>query len=252
VKHNDQNRYFDQVEYKTPNFYNLFAPLNPHLFKWVEKSRSRKWSDWQDLEGKPVFDSFASGSYYDTLIDMKTGLDAQFSRTANWGRPVSQTFDGYLIIGVTSTVTYNVNVLVIWPKRFEFEILLKSDINYVINSVYKSVVFNEDKTTSSSSLSTSEFETILNRAAYVKKLPDRKQLNEKSIDQMFEIALKFNNLNYVKEFIRFQKPKFTSVNSPIFIKLISQFGYESLKDSLQLIIKPNVDDLIKHCQFIMV
>jgi hypothetical protein len=138
-------------------------------------------------------------------------------------------------------------VLVIWPKRFEFVILLKSDINYVVNSVYKSVVVNEDKTTSSK-----QFETILNRAAYIKKLPDRMQLNEKSINQMLEILIKFNNLHYIKEFIGFQKPKFTSANSHILVKLISKFGYEPLKDSLELIIKPNVDDLINYCQFIMV
>lgn len=246
VKYKDENRYFNEVGYDRPNYYNHFAPLNQHLFKWEEKSRSGGMSDWQDLEGKRVFESF-TGPYCDTVIDMKTGLEAVLGQIANWGPPVSQSYDGYQQKeGITSISTYNLNALFIWPKCFEFEILLKSDINFVIDSIYKSGV-NEDNTKS-----TSEFETVLKRAAHIKNLTDKDQLNEKAIDQMLEILIKFNNLTWVKEFIGFQKPKFTSANSQIFVKLIHQFGYEPLKDSLELIIQPKVDDLVTYCLFIMV
>lgn len=242
IEYKDKKGYLDEVGYITPNYYNLFAPFNPHLFKWLETDRLTNWSDWHDLEGNPVFDSLTRIPFFDTYIDMKTGLATDLNLKANWGQPFRRVYDGYLINdGVTSTVTYSKSVLAIWPKCFEFEILLKGDINCSINMAY-----NEEKRNLSS------LKAILKRAAHIKYLTDQVQLNEKATNQMLEILLKFNNLNYVKEFIGFQKPQITLTNSLMFAKLISQFGYESLKDSLFLIIRPGVDDLIQNCRFIMV
>ena len=242
IEYKDKKGYFDEVGYITPNYYKLFAPFNPHLFKWVEIDRFLLWSDWHDLEGKPVFDSLSRLPFFNTYIDMKTGLETNLSLKANWGEAVTRDYDGYLINdGVRLFVTYSKNAFAIWPKRFEFEILLKRDINCSINLAYK-----EEK------LNLTTLQAILKHASDIKNLPDGTKLNEKAIDQMLEILLKFNNLNYVREFIGFQKPAITLTNSSLFVKLISQFGYESLKDSLELIIKPNVDDLIQNCRFIMV
>ena len=242
IEYKDKKGYIDEVGYITPNYYNLFAPFNPHLFKWVETDRFNYWSDWHDLDGNPVFDSLTKVPFFNTYIDMKSGLATDLSIKSNWGQPFRRVYDGYLINdGVTSTVTYSRNVLAIWPNCFEFEILLKNDINCSINMAY-----NEEKR----NLTT--LKAILNRAAHIKNLPDKTQLNEKAINQILEILLKFNNLNYVREFIGFQKPPITLTNSSLFVKLISRFGYESLKDSLFLIIRPGVDELIQNCRFIMV
>ena len=242
IEYKDNKGYFDQVGYITPNYYNLFAPFNPHLFKWVETNRFSYWSDWHDLDGNPVFDSLSRLPFFNTYIDMKSGLATDLNLKSNWGHPIRRDYDGYLINdGVTSTVTYSKNVLAIWPRRFEFEILLKRDINCSIN-----IAYNDEK------LNLRTLKAILNRAAYIKNIPDRTQLNEKAANQMLEILLKFNNLTYVREFIGFQKPQITLTNSSMFVKLISQFGYESLKDSLFLIIRPGVDELIQNCRFIMV
>ena len=79
-----------------------------------------------------------------------------------------------------------------------------------------------------------------------------KTLNGKAINEILEILFKLNDMKYLEEFFYQHKPLITPINCRLFVKLIVQFGYESIKHLLNLVVNPTLEDLIQNCHFIMV
>ena len=126
------------------------------------------------------------------------------------------------------------------PKRFEYEILINIDVNLVVDSVYKLIVINSLV----DPIVMEQFQVVLKfvrpkKAAKREKSEKDKQpklLNGKAINEILEILLKLNDMKYLEEFFYQHKPLITPINCRLFVELIVQFGYESIKHLLNLVV----------------
>jgi hypothetical protein len=134
---------YDVSGYDHPTGY--IDPKYKH-YEWDESDRDYKIAEWYDLNGKPVFNSshFELLDFFTKIFDMTTGCQpVDLKNESEWGKYTHQEIGGYLgNESVTNKTTYSKYVLVFWPKRFEYEILINLDVNLVVDSVYKSIVNN--------------------------------------------------------------------------------------------------------------
>jgi hypothetical protein len=252
---------YDVSGYDHPTGY--IDPKYKH-YEWDESNRDYKIAEWYDVNGKPVFNSSQFElDFFTKMFDMANRTSCQpvdLKNESEWGKYTRQEIGGYLgNESVTNKTTYNKYVLVFWPKRFEYEILIKIDVNFVFDSVYKSIVINSLV----DPIVMEQFQAVLKFVPPKKtakkenkwkkeKEKQPKTLNGKAINEILEILLKLNDIKYLEEFISQHTPLITPINCRLFVKLIVQFGYESIKHLLNLIVNPTLEDLIQNCHFIMV
>lgn len=131
---------------------------------------------------------------------------------------------------------YSRYMLVMWPEAHEFEILAKHDPLDVLDRVATA-----DKPCAAATLEW-----------LVHKMGPTMKLCEKNVTKMLTIMHKSASITHLVEFLKAQKVALNKSNSKLFALLVQQFGYEKMKESLRLVVRPGPDRLALNCQFIKV
>lgn len=144
-------------------------------------------------------------------------------------------------------------ILFIWPKRFEFETLLKTSLLLGVETLYDTMVrknqpVNEERKR--------EFNLIIEK---LKSSDDNESDNTMDVcvrqaleSHILEILIKFNNLDIALNYIRSIEPNMSVTSSAHFAKIVAMFGYDALKEDLNKMVIPSTEFLIANCQFILV
>lgn len=190
------------------------------------------------------------------------------NKEQNWGKHLSEEIGGYCgNEGVDKTTVYSRFLLVLWPKNFEFETLLKMDPCCVISLLHQRVIKNQNEIENSE---IKKFENFLNYLENYQAPPapktavdnwryratPKKQLNtflhEKEIIEIMQLLARFKNLKYVEQFFSKEKPNLTVENSAEIARLIACFGYSPLEEILKVLVKPSTKHFKENCQLIHV
>lgn len=137
-------------------------------------------------------------------------------------------------------------MLVVWPKRFEFDIFLKTFVFLVIDKLYGKIM---NKSQPIDDQCRDEFKRLIEKL----KQEALKGCTNKALNAlMFDMLIEFNDLALINEYLDFFALKMNLTLSEPFARLIAKFGYDALRDRLQAVIVPSLKYLIPNCQFILV
>jgi hypothetical protein len=217
-------------------------------YEWEIYERVAQIENWYDQTGACVFQNYQfEFDIFTRLLDPnQPSAIIDLNEEDSWGKYLKQDFEGYSgNAGATRETTYGKYILVCWPKKYEFNVLIKLDLTITIDSLYDQVMSTSTGVADLHSHSDQFARMLVNFSE------NKPSLNDHCITRLFQILSKLSNVQLVLDFLKIQKPQLTLENSGDFIKLVAQFGFEKLKDYLISMLKMPAK-LSLTCHFIKV
>lgn len=234
-------------------------------------------NEWYDSTGSRVFE----GSDVDFRLETSAkvfSLDAAESTSDPvvlkyqdhvWGKPTNETIykkDQERVF--FKDIEYKKVILIMWPKRHDFDILLKVSVGLAIktlhNSMMSTTTLNEKSRSSRQDKVHSEeqeqeqeqttlrrnFQHLINHLAKYESL---ETVYENYFNHLFEMLKAADDIEIVEMFVSKLMPERLHQNySWELAEIIVQFGYDRLKTIVDTMVRPCVEDLIVNCTFILV
>lgn len=239
---------YDVTGYETESGY--IDPRYP--YEWEENERKLQITNWYDVNGKAVFNSSRFKlDHFDKVFNLgaNTSDPVDLKDESAWGKHTLEKLGGWAgNEGVTKTTTYSKYLLVVWPKQFELETILKMDLKLVIESLYELLV---NKKQNLNDLKQREFRSVI-KALDNDPKKNKKKLTDAHIVALIELLVIFNDIELVDKFFSKVNVEMNTFNSSKLADLVHRFGEERVKKHLKQIIKSDVNLLVPNCGFILV
>lgn len=187
---------------------------------------------------------YEPGSDNDTQVDLKNEDE--------WGEFIGRDFESYSgNAGATKTTEYSKYLLVLWPKRHDYQITLKLDLNSSLNPLYEEVCVNKQPTSSDNKV---EVDVEINQQleekfaqmlGYIKA--NQTTLTCVQTTQVMEIIQKLNKLEHAKMLFTELDATYQAANFGEVAKLIAKFGFDALKDGLKRFSNMSLENFWRNC-----
>lgn len=231
-------------------------------YKWVEHDRHLEFTEWFDVDGYSVFVS----------ADIDQVLD-NFTKVFDWSndtceaidllkeRSWNDNFKEQLCSpsgseGMNKIRTYSKNMLVMWPKKFEFDILIGFLLDHDINWFFETF---ELKNQTIDAKSHKKFTSIIDFMVIRRKKNIKSHrfnldrfITDSEDVMIYKLLQKFNDPDLAEKYIKNVKPPITFKNSSHLAKLVVQFGHDRLDQCLGSICSQYNQRIVPICNFVLV
>lgn len=222
------------------------------IIEWDCDRRSFKTSGIFDQNGNLVLKEFSIDfpRVWSLRADSKLETIQIQSDHAQWGEPTSETIEPFETSYLERVREYHKHILVVWPKLFELDILIKSNELLALAELQHRFVtlktpFNQNVMR--------QFKYIMGKfsSSMVMGFPSEPS---STLPKLFNLLKLFDNLELVEMFAR--RNLCTQAENPmnawVLAKLVTNFGYDRMKPIVNFILKSYKMNLVFNCQFLLV
>lgn len=223
-----------------------------NALNWTFSKDSVDFSSIHDQKGHLVFDNF----------DFPTKFTGAYTKIlSSWGRPVSKTIEE--IKGDTTlksnekafekTQKYIGQLLVVWPKAYELEILIDLNPLIALQEFHRRIIEFKEPIDKKIVTKLDNLITRLNETYTINSIFPQ------NFVKCFEILKAIDNVDYVVLFARKVLIRTSDCNDWVLAKLVAHFGFDRLQKTVQNKLKSKnpvkknrTINLVFNCLFLLV
>jgi len=207
---------------------------------WEETDATKSIEKWYNFNGvsKKATVEF---DYFTKIIipNEKKDIFTEMDEKNLWGKTKKIQQEGYSgNEGCSRTTTYNKYLLALWPKKQDSGVFLEMNQTVTINYLYNNL---------SDALNDKDIIKKLERLVKNLLKPNKGIISEKSLVKLSTVFETITNEEQVKKILQ----NFTMPIESL-AKLIIVYGWDALSGSLTVILRPELDNLLKLCDLVQV
>lgn len=238
--------------------YREFSSNYSNKVFWERKKLIHSFT-WYDSTGGLLFiDNDVKVDFFDQIYNPndQNSRPVELKSLDDWGGPITEQLFDNEYTKAEKIDKHVKTILVIWPKRFDFETKLRVDLTSSIDFLYKSafgahMIGNNYLPTNQETQS--QLSILISFLAVHSRQEPAKRLSSVHLLKVAQLLHRYGQVNQIKEF--FETINVQDINSAIvdqLFKTISKFNLDLLENSLKRFFHPCAKNLIRNCRIIEV